>query len=163
MHPVDLSPQLWAQAVDDEKTPIAEDGSLCNLPTSVLAREANDIALVKITSTKPLPDPDSKEIGQTVSAVVLQAMKNGEENPPGTSVVFPSYPSALRLSDGSTQKLAAGQQYFVLYTQTDPGSPISGLYFAPCHVLLPTAENHAAIEEGIREDPSTGEKYDWRN
>jgi hypothetical protein len=163
-HPIDLAPSLWETATHDTASSLRsddEDPEFCQLPTSVLAREANDVLLVKVLSTHPYPPPSTFE---RASVKVLGNLKNGRNTPPGMTIDFDTVPMAVRLTSGNTSTLTKGQQYYFLYNHPKPNSILhSGVILRPCHGLSNTPANAAEVEAGIALDQSNGEPYDYAN
>jgi hypothetical protein len=172
-HPVDLAPELWAEAIRhsqypgqyrDEQEEESAGNAACQVPSSTLAREANDILLVKVLSVRTIQDPDNKETGHSATVQVLQAVKNGHRYRTSDTLDFGVEPLGVKPENGETNAgLVPGKQYFFLYQQESPKSVFVGTYLRPCHGLLNTPENAAAVQAGILLDPSTGESYDWWN
>ena len=163
-HPIDLAPALWETATRDTVSSTysdrEDDPAFCKIPTSLLAREANDVLLVEVLSIHPYPPPSTFE---RATVKVLRTLKNGRNTAPGTTVDFYNAPMALRPTSGSASTLTKGQQYFFLYNHTKPDSIFNWVGLSPCHALPNTPANAAEIEAGIALDPSNGEPYDYLN
>ena len=172
-HPAELDPQLWKQAVQDSETRLRPNNNIeeeaakeqwCLIPSSVVAREANDILLVRVVAAKPVHDPESNTTGQTATVHVLETVKNGHRYRTSNTMVFGVDPQAVKQEAGvKGSLLEVGQEYFFLYHQRSPNIPMTGTFLDPCHALLNTSANAAEVQEGIRLDPSTGESYDYSN
>ena len=162
-HPSDLAPALWETATHDTASPARSDDddlAFCQLPTSVLAREADDILLVEVLSTNPYPAPSTAQIA---TARILKTLKNGRNTPPGMTLDFSGLPMVVRSASSSTSSFTKGQQYFFLYNHPKPNSIENWLVLRPCHALPNTPANAAEVETGISLDPSNGEPYDYLN
>jgi hypothetical protein len=163
-HPQDMAPELWAQALLDKSRTAPPEEQACTISPSLLAREANDILLVKSLSLKTVQPPDGGEAGQIAAVRVLQSLKNGRAYRTTDTLEFGTPPNSIRPQDQEAHaQLVPGDEYFFLYRQPRPNEIEAGLYLSPCHGLLNTPENAAAIKVGIALDPSTGEAYDYRN
>jgi hypothetical protein len=149
--------------LQDEQGPQVSDEQSCLLPIQILAREANDVALVKVLSAR------SRQIYQgwpyrMLTARILQPVKNGRAYRATDILDFIAEPYALRTEDGKDQfPLVVDKEYFFLYRQPQPGEIWSIAELRPCHVLPNTPEAAAAIKQGIALDPSAGEPYDYLN
>jgi len=162
-HPVDLAPALWAQALQEEQGQQLSEEQPCLLPTQILAREANDIAIVKVIS---VGSGRVNSIGahRKLTVRILQPMKNGRSYRTTDTLEFSADPDALRAEDGRDRSpLVVGNEYFFLYRQPRPGEISTTPALWPCHALLNTPANAASIQQGIALDPSAGEPYDYRD
>jgi hypothetical protein len=172
-HPVDLAPALWAQALKDEQDPELREPEeqswpeeqSCLLSTQILAREANDIALVKVLSVRMVQFSPDLQPDRRVTARILQPIRNGRAYRTTEILEFSAEPYVLRNEDGKDQfPLVVGSEYFFLYQQKWPDQPESSVQeLWPCHAVPNTPEVAAAIQQGIALDPSTGEPYDYLN
>jgi hypothetical protein len=164
--PTDLAPALWNASVQDKASSVQsdeDDQEFCQLPTSVIAREANDILLVKVLATPPIEDTNSVEKWRMATVQVIETLKNGRDTPPGTVMEFTSFPAAVRSRDRGQSTLIQGQQYFFLYRHPRPDDLDNWNGLLPCHGVPNTAANAAEIKAGIALDSSAGEPYDYRN
>jgi hypothetical protein len=169
-HPADLAPKLWAQALLDEQAQWSPEEPFCQLPIQILAREADDIALVKVLSVGLDTSFLDARPSPVLTARILQPMKNGRAYRASDILEFFTKPYALRTENGKDQfPLVVGKEYYFFYRQPRPGGPLS-IAIMPsspdlwtCHALPNTREVTAAIQQGIALDPSAGEPYDYRN
>jgi hypothetical protein len=163
-HPDELAPEIWKQASldpDSERLP-DDDPEVCAISPTILSREANDIALVKVLSVKTLPEPIVEaEIRQVAVVRVLQPLKHGRLYRAIDTVEFPYRPDSMWPRNSFGSHLAVGQQYLFLYRQPQFADNPTPLYLEPCHALLATPENTALIRQGIALDNSGGEFYDY--
>lgn len=168
-HPEDLAPTLWAQALRDEQSQRAAEEPFCLLPTQILAREANDIALVKVLTVGLGHSTVYTEPFQMVTVRVIQPMKNGRAYRISDILEFFNNPIGQPAEDREHRApLVVGKEYFFLYRQPVPGEDmpypdVSVPELRPCHALPNTPEVAAAIKQGIALDSSAGEPYDYRN
>jgi hypothetical protein len=162
-HPEDLAPTLWAQALQDEQSPRVTEEPFCFLPTQILAREANDIALVKVLSVGLGRSIVYTEPFRMVTVRVIQPMKNGRAYRTSDILELFDNPIGLPTEDrGNRHPLLVGKEYFLLYRQPVPGEDmpypdVSVPELRPCHALPNTPEVAEAIQQGIALDPSAGE------
>ena len=164
---------MWKQAVQDHEARPRHNNNLeeeaaqeqwCLIPSSVVAREANDILLVRVIAAKLVHDPESNTTGQTATVQVLETVKNGHRYRTSNTMVFGVDPQGVKQEAGTKGSLLEiGKEYFFLYHQRSPNNPMAGTFLDPCHALLYTAANAAEVQQGIRLDPSTGESYDYMN
>jgi len=172
-HPAELDPELWKQAVlerQQQPRPVnnneeeAGQEKWCLVPSSVVAREANDILLVRVVAAKSIHDPESNETGQSATVNVLHAVKNGHRYRTSNQMVFGVVPHAVKQEAGlKGSLLEVGKKYFFLYDQRSPNSVFASPYLDPCHALLDNEVNAAEVRAGVLLDPSTGESYDYAN
>lgn len=163
-HPADLAPTLWAQALQDERTPQATEGQSCRLPAQILAREANDIALVKVISIEPSRGPQGSGIREFLTVRILQPVKNGRAHRTTDILRFSASPLALKSEDGRGQPpFVVGSEYFFLYRQPWPDEvEYSTPELRSCHAMQNTPQIATAVKQGIALDPSAGEPYNYR-
>jgi hypothetical protein len=170
-HPFDLAPFLWESASHDTASSSDSDHydpAFCQVPTSTLAREANDVLLVEVLSTYPFPPPSTYPFPppstvDRATVKVLRTLKNGRNTPPGKILDFANTPMAVRPTSGNTSSLSKGQQYYFLYNHPKPNSVFNWVGLRSCHGILNTPANAAEVETGIALDPSNGEPYDYLN
>lgn len=155
--PSDLAPDLWRVAVDDKASFMGEDESnkqFCDLPTAVLAREANDILLVEVLTAHPVHDPNTQEEIQQGTLRVVEKLKNGDSTPLGTILKYSNSPMAVRLTDSGQTGFVAGEQYYFLYRHPKANELDSRIGLRPCHGLLNTPANRSEVKAGIALDGS---------
>jgi hypothetical protein len=164
-HPEEMAPEIPTteyRTIDYSGTMEGEEG--CQFATPVLAREANDILLVKILSLKPIVYPQTKERGQLARVQVLRPVKNGLRYRTSNQLEFAAPFFALRPPLGQKRAtLSVGQEYFFLYRERGPNDPFASHYLNACHALQNTPKNAQEINEGVALDPSAGEIYDSIN
>jgi hypothetical protein len=162
-HPVDLAPTLWAQALRDEQDQTPPDDNPCLLPTQTLAREANDIALVKVLSAKSVRSAYQADPSRLLTVRILEPMKNARLHRTTDVLTFSIGADAIRPDDGKNRiPIVVGNEYFLLYQHLLPDQPgYPSPYLFSCHAVPNTPENAAEIQRGIALDPSAGEPYDY--
>jgi hypothetical protein len=166
-HPDEMAPELWKQAMQDkpmEDRRQDDDRQVCTVSPSILARESNDIALVKVLSLETMHIEDSNEQGQQATVQILKLLKNGRTYRTNNTPEFAIPPRSIRPENGDkTAALLEGKEYLFLYREPRPDEIDNSFYLEPCHGLLATPENTALIQQGIALDPSAGEPYEyWR-
>jgi hypothetical protein len=91
-HPVDLAPALWQQALNDEQSPQGSEEESWLIPPHILAREINNIVLVKVLSVEPGQDVEVAGPHQDFTVRVLQPMKNARAYRTGDILKFSASP-----------------------------------------------------------------------
>jgi hypothetical protein len=166
-HPQEMAPELWMQALHDK--PVEDrlhenDPEVCTLSPSILAREANDIALVKVLSVEAIRDSDTTQVSQRATVQILQLLKNGRSYPTTDPPGFAVPPGSIRPEAGKNPaQPIEGKEYLFLYREPRPNEIDNFLYLEPCHGILASPENSALVHQGIALDPSAGEPYDYWN
>lgn len=166
-HPEDMAPELWTQALHDKPLDDRlrdDDPEVCTIAPSILAREASDIALVKVLSVQAIRASDTTQVSQRATVQILQLLKNGRAYPPSEPREFAVPPGSIRPEAGkNAAQPITGNEYLFLYQEPRPNEIDNFLYLTPCHGILASPENSALVKQGIALDPSAGEHYDYWN
>jgi hypothetical protein len=162
--PVDIASDAWKQSLQDKQKEAPPDEAACSLSSTILAREADDVALVKVLSFIAPSDPDVAQLRQYAIVQIIQPLKNARVYRTADTLEFFVPSGAIRAEDDTGRvRLTAGNEYFFLYRQPRPFEVDSFPSLGPCRGLLNTPGNAAAVSKGIVLDPSNGESYDFRS
>jgi hypothetical protein len=141
---------------------LQDERDACSLSTKTLAREANDIALVTVLSVVSPQDWAPDEPPQRGTMQFIQLLKNVRSHTTLDKAAFYASPGSVpRVNSHSGAPLIAGNRYFFLYSQRRPDEPGQEVEILPCHAIPDTSEDAKAVQEGIAQDPSNGEPYEF--
>jgi hypothetical protein len=86
--PVDIAPDAWNQSLKDKQDQVVPEQEACELPPTILAREANDVVLAKVLSLITDPTPGAGPPDQWAKVKILKPLKNGRIFPIGRDFEF---------------------------------------------------------------------------